>query len=160
MNRFVATVVVALALAPLAASAAVRAGDAEPALTLPTSTGKSLTLAAYKGKPVYLNFFATWCPPCNSEAPTVGKLATAYAKNGLAVIGIDELENAPKAQGFIAQYHLHYPAAIDTDGNALRTFGGIGLPVHVFIDRRGNVKLIRQGEMSPSEIEAAIKSIL
>jgi len=163
MNRFISAAALAAftcAAVPLAASAMARAGDPAPALSLPTSTGKTLALASYKGKAVYLNFFATWCPPCNSEAPSVGQLAGKYAKRGLAVIGIDELESAAKAQGFLTQYHLTYPAAVDTDGAALRDFGGIGLPVHVFIDRAGKVKLIHQGEMSPSEIEAAIKSIL
>jgi len=150
----------AAVVVPWSASAALRAGDPEPALTFPTATGKTLVLASYKGKPVYLNFFATWCPPCNSEAPSVGKLAAKYAKRGLAVIGVDELEGAPKAQSFMGQYHLAYPAVLDSDGGALRAFGGFGLPVHVFIARSGTVKVVHIGEMSPAEIEAAIKSIL
>jgi len=161
MNRLLAVaVLLAWAALPLAASAAAHAGDPEPALSLPTSNGKTLTLTSFKGRPLYLNFFATWCPPCNAEAPSVGKLAGKYAKRGLAVVGIDELESASKAQSFLTQYHLSYPAAVDTDGAALRDFGGIGLPVHIFIDRSGKIKLIRQGEMSPAEIEAAIRSIL
>ena len=161
MPRSLAAAVLALVLlAPAGASAAVRAGDPEPALTFPTATGKTLALASYKGRPVYLNFFATWCPPCNSEAPSVGKLAAQYAKRGLAVIGVDELESATKAQSFITQYHLAYPAVLDADGGALRAFGGFGLPVHIFIGRSGTVKLVHIGEMSPPEIEAAIKSIL
>ncbi len=149
-----------LAFAPLAASANVRAGDRAPALSLPATTGKPLALSGYTGKPVYLNFFASWCPPCNSEAPSVGKLAARYAKQGLTVIGVDEYEGATKAQGFLTQYHLPYPAVLDSDGAVYRAYGGIGLPVHVFIDRTGKIKLIRQGEMSPAEIEAAIKSVL
>jgi thiol-disulfide isomerase/thioredoxin len=161
IRPFAAVLLALTAFAPLAASAALRAGDPEPALTFPTAVGnKTLALAAYKGKPVYLNFFATWCPPCNSEAPAVGKLASTYAKRGLAVIGVDELESAPKAQSFMTQYHLSYPAVLDADGGALRAFGGFGLPVHVFIARNGTVKLVHIGEMSPAEIEAAIKSIL
>jgi peroxiredoxin len=160
MRPFAAALLALAALAPIAASAAVRAGDPEPALTFPTATGKTLALASYKGKPVYLNFYATWCPPCNSEAPSVGKLAATYEKRGLAVIGVDELESAAKAQSFIAHYHLAYPAVLDADGGALRAFGGFGLPVHVFITRSGTVKLVHIGEMSPPEIEAAIKSIL
>jgi peroxiredoxin len=161
MIRPLAAALLALtAFVPAAATAALHAGDPEPALTFPTATGKTLALSSYKGKPVYLNFFATWCPPCNSEAPSVGKLAAAYGKRGLAVIGVDELESAPKAQSFITQYHLSYPAVLDADGGALRAFGGFGLPVHVFIARNGTVKLVHIGEMSPPEIEAAIKSIL
>jgi peroxiredoxin len=160
IRPFAAALLAFAVFVPAASSAAVRAGDPEPALTFPTATGKTLALASYKGKPVYLNFFATWCPPCNSEAPSVGKLAAAYAKRGLAVIGVDELESGPKAQSFITQYHLAYPAVLDSDGGALRAFGGFGLPVHVFIARSGTVKLVHIGEMSPPEIEAAIKSIL
>jgi len=160
IRSFAAALLALAAFAPSPVFAAVRAGDPEPALTFPTATGKTLALASYKGKPVYLNFFATWCPPCNSEAPSVGKLASAYAKRGLAVIGVDELESGPKAQSFITQYHLSYPAVLDSDGSALRAFGGFGLPVHVFISRNGTVKLVHIGEMSRAEIEAAVKSIL
>jgi len=161
MKRFASTAAIALALlVPVAALAIARVGQPAPALALQTSAGKPFTLSSLKGKAVYLNFFATWCGPCNEEAPAIGKLSTKYKGRGLTVVAVDELENAQKAQGFLKQYRLPYGALLDTDGRSGREVGAIGLPLHVFIDRGGVVKTYRLGEMSPQEIESAIKGIL
>ena len=109
---------------------------------------------------MYLNFFATWCPPCNEEAPSIAKLDARYKSRGLVVLGIDELEDQQKAKQFLDKYHLPYSAVIDTDGKTGRDYGAVGLPVHVFIDRSGTVATFRLGEMNPAEIETAIKGIL
>ena len=148
------------ALVPTIAFAMPQAGKPAPDFTLPTIDGKPLTLSSLRGKPVYLNLFASWCGPCNEEAPSIGKLSDKYKAKGLNVIGVDELESADRGRGFLQKYHLSYVAVVDSDGKMGHDYGAIGLPVHVFIDRAGNVKLLRNGEMSPAEIEAAIKSIL
>lgn len=161
MKRFALALSFGLvAFVPSVALAIPKVGAAAPNFTLPTATGKTFVLAALKGKPVYLNFFASWCGPCNDEAPAIGKLDAKYHSKGLAIVGVDELESAQKARGFLAEYHLPYVAAIDTDGKIAHDYGSPGLPTHVFIDRKGVVRLIRYGEMEPSDIETAIKSIL
>jgi cytochrome c biogenesis protein CcmG/thiol:disulfide interchange protein DsbE len=162
MSRFAfaAVLTVAVVAAPIVALAIPRVGQPAPAFSLPTVGGKTLTLADLKGHPVYLNFYATWCPPCNAEAPEIGTLSTKYKSRGLTVLGVDELENPQKAKEFLTKYHLAYDAVVDSDGTMGRDYGAIGLPVHIFIDRGGVVKTYRQGEMYPDEIEAAIKGIL
>lgn len=161
MKRLAYLVIVALAvLAPTAALAITKTGQPAPALALSTSTGKPFTLSSLKGKAVYLNFFASWCGPCNEEAPAIGRLSAKYKARGLTVVGVNELESAQKAGEFLKQYHLPYGAVLDSDGKTGRDFGAIGLPMHVFIDRKGVVKTSRLGEMSPQEIETAIKGIL
>jgi cytochrome c biogenesis protein CcmG, thiol:disulfide interchange protein DsbE len=134
-------------------------GQQAPAFSEPTSTGGTLTLASLKGKAVYLNFFASWCPPCNEEASAVGALQSKYGSRGLQVVGIDVQENAKKAEDFRQQHHLQYPAIIDP-GTLRDAYNINGLPVHVFIDRTGIIKKIEIGELSPSEMEADIKQIL
>ncbi|MEO6914114.1 MAG: TlpA disulfide reductase family protein [Candidatus Baltobacteraceae bacterium] len=135
------------------------AGQTAPDFTAPLTGGGNLKLSSLRGKAVYLNFFASWCPPCNEEAPDVNALQKKYAKRGLVVVGVDELENVEKANGFLKKYGLVYKAVVD--GGALRDeYGTNALPVHVFIARNGKIKLYREGEMSKSEIESAIKSIL
>jgi len=161
MKRLVYPVIAALAmLVPTAALAIAKAGQPAPVMALSTSTGKPFTLASLKGKAVYLNFFASWCGPCNSEAPSIGKLSTKYKAKGLTVVGVNELESGKQADEFLKKYHLPYGAVLDSDGKTGRDFGAIGLPMHVFIDRNGVVKTSRLGEMSPQEIETAIKEIL
>jgi cytochrome c biogenesis protein CcmG/thiol:disulfide interchange protein DsbE len=136
-----------------------RVGAVAPAFTEVTASGAKLSLERYRGKAVYLNFFATWCPPCNAEAPTINALQKKYAARGLQVIGVDELENAAKAQGFIKRYGLVYPAVVD-DGALETQYSVNGLPVHVFITRAGVIQKIRAGEMNKAQIESSIHALL
>ena len=154
-----AAVFLAAALASCSGSHATQAGQAAPDWTQPTSTGSKLTLSSLRGKAVYLNFFATWCPPCNEEAPDINALQKKYAKQGLQVVGVDELENAKKAESFVRKYALVYPAVVD-DGTVGDPYAVNGLPVHVFITRSGVIKKIFTGEMSKAQIESDIRSIL
>jgi cytochrome c biogenesis protein CcmG/thiol:disulfide interchange protein DsbE len=161
MKRFVlAATLMAACSIPLAALAVPRPGQPAPPFSLPTVDGKTLTLASLRGKPVYLNFYATWCAPCNEEAPTIGELSEKYRPRGLTVLGVNELEDPQKAKEFLTKHHLAYGAVVDADGQAGKAYGALGLPVHIFIDRTGVVRTYRLGEMNPDEIETAIKGIL
>lgn len=141
------------------ASAAVARGAAAPSFSMAATDGGHVALSGLRGKPVYLNFFASWCGPCNEEAPAIARLQGKYRPRGLVVVGVDEFENLSRAAQFKEKYHLPYAVAVD-DGAVARPYGVIALPVHVFIDRSGTVKLVRYGEMSDAEIETAIVSIL
>ena len=101
-----------------AAPTTAKIGEVAPAWSLPLSTGGTLASKSLIGKPVYLNFFATWCPPCNAEAPSVNALAQKYKSAGLVVVGVDEAESAAKAQLFRTQHRLTYAAVVD--GGVLR----------------------------------------
>jgi thiol-disulfide isomerase/thioredoxin len=140
-------------------SGVARVGHVAPQWTDPNSSGGIFSSNSLRGKPVYLNFFATWCPPCNEEAPYINAMQKQYAAQGLRVVGIDELESAKKAQQFAHKYTLVYPTVVD-QGTLQTLYGVNGLPVHVFIDRSGVVRKIVAGEMSKSDITAAIRAIL
>ena len=145
---------------PVLAAGALHAGDAAPAFSLDKTSGGKQSLAQLKGKAVYLNFFASWCAPCNDEAPSIATLQKKYKAKGLVVVGVDEQENVGKAKGFIDKYKLPYNVVLDNDGAMGKDYGTLALPVHVFIDRKGKVSTYRLGEMNPDEIEAAIKKAL
>ena len=140
------------------ATGVARVGQPAPDWTQPTSTGSRISLHSLRGSPIYLNFFATWCPPCNEEAPSINALAKKYASRGLRVVGVDELEDRAKATSFVRKYGLVYPAVVD-DGTLQGQYRVNGLPVHVFIDRDGVVKRIVVGEMTASQIATAIQRL-
>jgi thiol-disulfide isomerase/thioredoxin len=161
VRAIVAAVAAAVLLCTAPALAIPRPGEPAPAFTLATADGKTIGNAALHGRPVYLNFFATWCGPCVEETPSIVALSKKYAARGLHVVGIDVGESAAKARGFARQFDVPYVLAIDPDTTTRATYGGgLYFPLHVFIDARGIVRLYHPGEMSAAEIESAIAQIL
>ena len=160
ISTVVAAAVFFAAAGALPAGAVPRTGDAAPAFELPTAHGGKTSLGDFRGKPLYVNFFASWCAPCNAEAGSVGVLYTKYHARGLAIVGVNELEDSSKALDFAHRYRWPFTVALDGNGEMVKSYGVIGLPVHVFIDRSGKVSTFRLGEMNPGEIEDAIKKII
>ncbi len=136
-----------------------RVGDPAPAWSEPSIPGPRVSLAGLRGKAVYLNFFATWCPPCNAEAPAINSIQKTYGDKGLQVVGVDVLENAHKAALFRDQHHLLYPVVVD-DGTLRDQYRVNGLPVHVFIDKAGVVRRVVVGEMSPAAMQSNAEQLL
>lgn len=161
MKRRALLVALALGLAcgPIAAAAPPRVGQPAPPFKAKTLDDKQLSLTDYRGKPVYLDFFASWCAPCREETPGIVKFSKQYGKRGLVIIGLDDNEISDRAEGFRDQYKVPF-AIVIANQKLLDSYGVIALPVHVFIDRKGNIKIYRLGEMSNQEIESGIKSIL
>ena len=141
------------------ADAHARVGEAAPNWHEATAQGPQLAMTSLRGKVVYLNFFATWCPPCNEEAPDIVALQREFGARGLQVVGIDVLENARKASDFQRAHRLDYPVVVD-DGTLRDQYSVNGLPVHVFIDRRGSVRKIVVGELSAQQMRANVVSLL
>ncbi len=141
------------------ANSVAHVGQPAPNWSEPASPQGTLSLASLHGKVVYLNFFATWCPPCNEEAPAIDALQRQYGSKGLQVVGVDVLENAGKAALFRKQHTLSYPAVSD-NGTLRDQYNVNGLPVHVFIDRAGVVRNIVVGELPAAEMRANILKLL
>jgi cytochrome c biogenesis protein CcmG/thiol:disulfide interchange protein DsbE len=161
MRRVVALTALLLAAATAPALAVPRSGDAAPAMVLPAVDGKPFSLAALRGKAVYLNFFATWCGPCRVETPAIVALSRKYAPAGLRVVGVDVGEDTARARGFGAEFAIPYRLVADIDSSSRGTYGGgLFFPLHVFIDRTGVVRLYHPGEMSAAEIERAVRGIV
>lgn len=136
------------------------AGEAAPNFTLPNlQDGKgSISLAAYKGTPVLVNFWATWCVPCKDEMPL---LEAAHAKWGskVAFIGIDRQDYKPDALAFAQKTRVTYPLAADPDATLDGAYRLRGMPTSVFIDRNGRVVERVTGPVTKSQLDDTLKSL-
>ncbi len=162
MKKILPVAVLAAALAGCAregTSARASVGAPAPNFSEPTVAGTTLTMSSLAGKPVWLSFFATWCPPCNAEAPDIAIVQREFSARGLQVVGIDVQENATKAKQFVDKHHLSYPAVVDA-GTLSDAYSINGMPVNVFIDKAGIVRAIEIGELSRDEMESDVKKVL
>jgi thiol-disulfide isomerase/thioredoxin len=119
----------------------------------------TVSLDKYKGKGVYLNFFASWCVPCKAEVPSIAQLSKVYAKRGVVVIGVDELESPDAARSFVARFKLPYPVGLDDSGALGASYGIIGMPLSVFIGRDGKIAMRRSGQLTETQIRAGLDQI-
>jgi thiol-disulfide isomerase/thioredoxin len=116
-------------------------GEALPDLTFHTLDGKRVKLSELKSKVVVINFWATWCGPCVKEMPSLQKLATEYASQGLTVVGINLDEDpAGVLTPFLAKHEIKFQSFIDPAGELANRFSVSGLPLTLVVD--GDRKLL------------------
>lgn len=161
LAAFVALAVLAVCGAGSAYAGIPKTGAPAPnfSLELIANGQGTVSLDKYKGKGLYLNFFASWCIPCKAEVPSIAQLSKAYAKKGVVVLGVDELESIDAARGFVAKFKLPYAIGMDDSGALGASYGLIGLPLHVFIGADGKIVERRAGEMSADQIRAGLDQI-
>jgi peroxiredoxin len=141
------------------ASGRVEVGAAMPDPPLTRLDGTRISLRAYVGHPLWVNFFATWCVPCKAELPEIERRYKARKGDGLVVLGLDQQEDAGLVRGFSEHFGLTYPIAID-DGAAAAVFQARTIPLSVFVDAAGTVREIRIGQMQPEAMDLALATIL
>jgi cytochrome c biogenesis protein CcmG, thiol:disulfide interchange protein DsbE len=115
-------------------------GRAAPTFTLPhLSDGSEISLAAYRGKPLVINFFASWCLPCKDEAPVLEQTWRRHRGDGLVVLGIDAQDFRADGRRFAKRFGLTYPIAYDGKGSTLGRYGLTGFPETYFVGRDGRI---------------------
>jgi len=112
-----------------------------PAFTLSRldAAGGKISLADLEGKPVVVNFWASWCIPCKDEAPALQKTYEKYRSQGLVVLGIDAQDFRQDARRFVKRFGITYPVAYDGSGSTLGKWGVTGFPETFFVDRTGRL---------------------
>ena len=135
-------------------------GQPAPALVVPQVGGGTIDLATLRGKPVWINFMATWCPSCQDEFPLMNGYAARYGAAGLVVIAIDVREDEGAVASFANQLRATFPLGLDTDGKAALTWDAIALPVHFWIDKEGIIRDGALGGIGPDVMAAGLKTIL
>ena len=123
--------------------------------------GKPVTLAGLRGKVVWLNFFASWCPPCQQETPILRSLADTYRARGLEIVGISVQETtAADVKAYADRYRLRYTIGFDGSGNVLREYRVFALPTQFFIDTNGVIQQVVSGPVDEQGARALIESML
>ena len=129
----------------------------QPARLLEALTGAGTgSLAAYHGKVVLLNFWASWCEPCEIEAPLLQRAQPQLLAHGATVLGVTYRDAAPDSQAFISRFHITYPNLRDRTGGFAAAYGTDQLPESFIIDRQGRVVDLSRGEIEQHFVNRAL----
>lgn len=138
-------------------------GFLAPDLSLATLDGGSMRLSDLRGKPVLLNFWASWCAPCKAEMPAMQRVFTEYQDAGLTILAVNAThqDTLAAASAFVAERGLTFPILTDVDGSTGALYQVRALPTTFFIDADGNiVDMIIGGPMSEALLRAEIQDLL
>lgn len=147
-----------------------RVGDLAPELsvTRPDGTqvvlldldGNPIRLADLRGKVVWLNFWASWCPPCQYETPTLRSMDQHYRDRGLAVVGIQVQQIVDDAKQYADRYELRYTIGSDLTGAIFHTYKVFALPTQFFIDPNGVIRAVINGPLDETRAAQLVESLL
>ena len=133
-------------------------GEAVPLTSL---GGEPISLEALRGSPVWINFFATWCPPCQEETPVLRDTYAEYRDEGLELVAISVQESTPADVAEYAEtYSLDYTIGFDGTGAVFDTYQGYGLPTHVFLDADGVIRQLVYGPLDRERAAEIIEPLL
>lgn len=131
-----------------------------PAVTGTTIDGQTLDLSAYRGKPLVLNFWASWCVPCREEFPLFKeRLATLGPTDGLQVVGVLYKDQPELAQAFLTDFGASWPSLTDPDGSIAAAYRVVAPPQTYFIDKDGVLRGIQIGEVLPEDFDTQYAKI-
>jgi thiol-disulfide isomerase/thioredoxin len=154
-----------------APSQGLRAGDLAPEFAvvrgdgtvfqLTDLDGQPVRLGDLRGRAVWINFWASWCPPCQSETPVLRDLAERYADRGLVVVGVSVQEtNVDDVRAYAERYQLGYTVAPDLSGDIFRLYRLYGLPTQFFVGPDGVIRSVILAPLDESSAVAQIEAIL
>lgn len=137
-------------------------GKQAPPFTLTSTAGKKVSLSDFKGRPVVVNFWATWCGPCKLEMPWFEEFSKKYASDGLVVLGLNQDDGIEPAEVDKAAKHIgvSYPMLMpDKDERTSKAYGGVDyLPETFYVDRAGKVISVTAGAPSKDRMDALIQT--
>ncbi len=136
-------------------------GFAVPNVTLPNLDGSGpLSLASFKGKPMVVNFWASWCTTCVAESALLGATEKQYRAKGVVFIGMDSSDKDTAAKAFMAKYGIEYTSLVDATGAQTPKWGVTGYPETFFIGRDGRIKSKFISSIDAKTLAASIAAIL
>ena len=147
-----------------ASTATVAVGYEAPNFTLsalaPTGqAAPTIRLADLRGKVVLVNFWATWCPPCQAEMPDLEALYRAHPNGDFVILGVDQTEDAATVRSFVAPRGFTWTFLLDADGEVSRLYDAHALPTSILVDRTGQVDIIWVGPLTRSALERRLSAM-
>ncbi|MAS35486.1 MAG: hypothetical protein CL610_15855 [Anaerolineaceae bacterium] len=138
-------------------------GQPAPDFTLPTLGGDRVSLSDYKGRPVLMNFWATWCAPCRQEMPELVRAYNAHQAEGFVVLAVDltDQDSLDEVRAFVEEFDMPFPVLLDETGAVYNElYRLLGLPMSVFVDREGVITRIHIGIMTGQQVDEFVEEIL
>lgn len=135
-------------------------GRIAPDFTLETLDGQQVTLSRLRGKPVWINFWATWCPPCQAEMPEMQRKYEALKDKGIIIVGVNFGERIDKVRTFATERKFGWTFGLDDANSIANKYNITGLAPHFFVGTDGTIKTVQLGGLSSEMMDAGLASIL
>ena len=135
-------------------------GKKAPSCVAPKVGGQLVSLENYKNKPLVLNFWASWCPPCRDETPGMERIWRKYEDQGVVILGINVQDGEKEAERYISEFGVTFSNALDLDGSITVDYGVTGLPVTFFIDNDSVVTGRWVGSISEDRLDNWVSNLI
>ena len=137
-----------------------RIGELAPDFVLEATDGTSVSLADLRGRPVFVNFWATWCPPCRAEMPDISQVAEENRDSGMIVLGVNLQEDREPVVRYAQTLGLTFPLLLDRCGAVATRYNVTGLPTSYFIDREGRIRDRNVGPLTPKGLRSKVARVI
>lgn len=141
------------------AATGIDSGQPAPAFTLRSLDGETVSLADFRGQPVLVNFWATWCPPCRKEMPAIQHVYEQHQDADFVVLAVNVQESEETIRPFVEEMGVTFPVLLDENGDVMKQYRIMGLPSSFFVARDGTIRTRKIGEMSEEFLVNAVQGV-
>src|SRR5690606_23984245 len=134
-------------------------GDPAPDFKLTDLNGEEHQLSDYKGQGVFVNFWGTWCKPCEKEFPLMERQYQVYKDQGVQILAVNIAQSDFEVKQYAEQRDLTFPIVIDKNKSVMEAYNIIPLPTTLLVNAEGNIEKIITGEMSEEDIQSYMEQI-
>jgi peroxiredoxin len=135
-------------------------GQRAPDFSLTSLSGEPVKLSDYSGQVVLINMWATWCPPCKAEMPTIDQYYQAHRDDGFVVLAVNSQEKADSVNSFIQDSGFTFPVLLDDQATVMDQYNVLGLPTSFIISRDGTIQHTHTGQITKDQLEQYIDPLL